>query len=350
MTFLRFLLLCYAFGGVFIAGGLFFRRVNSSYMLLSAFILLFSLEALEFLYSTSVMVEYLPFFYGRYYFISGFLYGPILLFYFRSLFRTKGDKKAVLIHFAPALVVFFSMLDIQFLGDVERIQFFSDHFLDRIMPINYARGLHNLGYGIYFIVLIGKQHKKLDDANRLFTLAFCGMYFLTAVLVSWLTVFAGGWRDFIFYYLIAFSIVFITGYLLYRDPEFLQGMRMKYLGSSLDESEMKAIHSKIAALFLESKVYLNGNLSLAELGALIDEKPQRISQTLSVLLEDNFNSFVNKYRVEYAKSLFRNPEFDHYKIEAIGLESGFNNKVTFNRAFKDYVSMSPSEFKQTSGR
>jgi YesN/AraC family two-component response regulator len=56
-----------------------------------------------------------------------------------------------------------------------------------------------------------------------------------------------------------------------------------------------------------------------------------------------FSTFVNKYRVEYAKQLLsQHPDM---KINTIGNESGFANDTSFFRTFKAITGMTPSEWK-----
>jgi AraC-like DNA-binding protein len=59
----------------------------------------------------------------------------------------------------------------------------------------------------------------------------------------------------------------------------------------------------------------------------------------------NFYDFVNKYRVEEAKRLLLDNN-RNYKIIAIAYEVGFNSKATFNRVFKKFTGLTPSDFKE----
>ncbi len=40
----------------------------------------------------------------------------------------------------------------------------------------------------------------------------------------------------------------------------------------------------------------------------------------------NFNDFVNTYRVEEARRKLADPRFGHYSLVGVALESGFNSK------------------------
>lgn len=58
----------------------------------------------------------------------------------------------------------------------------------------------------------------------------------------------------------------------------------------------------------------------------------------------NLAEYNNRKRLAYADKLMR--EQPHYSIEAIMQECGFRSKATFNRVFKDYYGMTPSEYRQ----
>ena len=77
-----------------------------------------------------------------------------------------------------------------------------------------------------------------------------------------------------------------------------------------------------------------------------------ICYSLSILhfflesLGANFFDFINGYRVEEAKRLFKDPSKSAYTILAIAEDAGFNSKSAFNAVFKRVAGQTPSEFRQ----
>ncbi|GAB5523205.1 MAG: hypothetical protein Roseis2KO_10770 [Roseivirga sp.] len=346
MTYLRFLLLFYALSTIFVSGGLFFKRAGLSYSLLSAFGLLFGLEMLDFLYSTSELIYIHPELYGYYHMPIGFLYGPVLWFHF--LFFIKPDFKfkwAHLVHLLPFLIVVITFSDILAMPGSERMQYMWVHFLERIMPYNYTRSAHILSYGVGIVYLVYRHFSSLAGNKRIYAIAICTIYFLTAVLLSWLVGYADGWRQFIYYYLLASTMVFLIGYALYKDPRFLTQIARKYLHSALAKGDMERIAEKVSLSLNQEKLFLRKDLTLRKLSDEIEEKPHKISQTLSELMKESFSDLINRCRVNHAKEMLLDPTFNHYKIEAIALESGFNNKVTFHKAFQKFESMTPATYR-----
>ena len=347
MSALRFILFFYAITTIFVAGGLFFKDGNKSNRALTLFLLLLGLEMLDFLYATSILKSLFPEFFGVYYFSAGFFYGPALWFHF--LFLTKPERSFQskdFLHLLFGVLIFIYLSDILTLPGEERIIYISKHFYDRIMPINYIRAAHILIYGFACIWLVRQHFYEMALKRRFYSIAICSIYFLVAVLISWLTAFADNWRQFVIHYFLSFSSVLLIGVLLYWDPNFLKAITKKYLHSSLNRDEMNRIHSKLIRSFGEDRIFIRNNLKLRDLSTYIDENPGYISQTLSELLDQNFNDFVNKYRVEYAKTLLSSSDYAHYKIEAIAKESGFNNKVTFYKSFTKFAKVSPASFRK----
>lgn len=346
MTDLRLLLLFYALITFFISGGLFFKKAGLSYTLLSLFGVLFGLEILDFLFSSSEMVLIHPEWYGYYHIPIGFLYGPVLWFHFQCFLKPDFRFKPLhLFHLLPLVIVVISLSDIFLMPGNERIAYASAHFFDRIMPYNYVRSWVILTYGASIVYLVYRHFSSLVGKKRVYAIAICTIYFLTAVFLSWLVGYASGWRQFIYYYLLVSTMVFLIGYILYRDPQFLTQIARKYLHSALAKDDMERIAKKVNLGLNEEKLFLRKDLTLRGLSDEIGEKPHKISQTLSELMKESFSDLINRSRVNHAKQMLLDPSFNHYKIEAIALESGFNNKVTFHKAFQKFESMTPATYR-----
>lgn len=344
---MRWVLLIYSVCCFLVAGGLLFKKSGKSTALLGLFTLMFGIEIIDFLYSTSRLKLIYPQFFGYYYLPAGFLYGPILLWYFRSiLLQEYRFSIRQLTHLIPFLVVLVYLWPLFIMPGLERIAYINEHFLDFIMPVNYARASHLLVYGIILIDFLFKKRYQITAKRQLFAWSVIIIYFISCVLISWFTQFASGWRDFDLYYFTAFNMVIIIGLLLYTDPAFLGVIAKKYLKSGISSSDKTRIRKKIIATFAEQELFKRGDLSLAVLGSIIEEKSHHISQVFSDEIEESFQSFVSRHRVEYAKQLLTDPENRNYTIEAIGQMAGFNNRVSFNNAFKQYTSVTPSYYQK----
>jgi len=119
----------------------------------------------------------------------------------------------------------------------------------------------------------------------------------------------------------------------------------KYLKSKLGQSESEQILERLQGYMLESKAYLNAELSIKDVSDAMDLPQKILSQVINEQLEQNFFNFVNQYRVEEVKSKLKDPQQAQFTILALALESGFSSKSSFNNIFKKVTGLTPSSYK-----
>lgn len=93
------------------------------------------------------------------------------------------------------------------------------------------------------------------------------------------------------------------------------------------------------------RLFLDPNFSRDILLQLTPVGKNRISSLLQTFIGKNFNGYINSLRLEYSLSLLK--KFNHYTIEAIAMDSGFNNVRTYQRLFRDKYGMTPAEYKKS---
>lgn len=118
----------------------------------------------------------------------------------------------------------------------------------------------------------------------------------------------------------------------------------KYRHSPLGPEQLAHYAGRLVDIMLKEQPYLNPGLKLAELAALLNIPSAYLSQVLNDQMNTTFYDFVNKYRVEAVMGKLQKKEYEHYSLLGIGLDSGFANKTTFNRTFKKFTGLTPSEF------
>ena len=334
---------------LFISGGLFFKENKLKNKALAIYFLLFTYEILYFIYGTTIIFRLYPEFHGRFYFSIGILYGPLLWFHFKSITNNKKQLKLKdLWHFLPLIALNIYMIDINIMSVNERISYFStpENFYTRIIFINYYKALQQIVYAFLLFSALRNSKEQISVNQRFYLGGITIIYIITTVVMTLLMLFANSWRDFSLFYVISILFVFIIGSILFIDPKFFKTIKEKYKGSYLDKKNMKIIQSQIEKEFLIGEIFLNNKLNLDVLSAKINVKPHQISQTFSELIKENFNDYVNKQRVEHSKRLLTSPSYVNYKIEAIAQDSGFNNKVTFYKAFSKFTNTTPSLYRK----
>ncbi|MDB5268472.1 MAG: hypothetical protein JWP58_1512 [Hymenobacter sp.] len=107
--------------------------------------------------------------------------------------------------------------------------------------------------------------------------------------------------------------------------------------------ELHPWRTKLLALMAEDQPWLEPELSLAELAHRLRTNTSLLSHVINTGCGQNFNDFVNRYRVAEAERKLQDPRLAHYSLVGIALESGFNSKSTFNRVFKKLTGRTPGE-------
>jgi AraC-like DNA-binding protein len=69
------------------------------------------------------------------------------------------------------------------------------------------------------------------------------------------------------------------------------------------------------------------------------------------VLKLNFNDYINSLRIEEFIKLYKADTNKQFTMLSLALDSGFNSKPTFNRAFKKLKGVSPKAyFEQNTGK
>jgi AraC-like DNA-binding protein len=118
----------------------------------------------------------------------------------------------------------------------------------------------------------------------------------------------------------------------------------KEIQKRVSETRLNELNNKLKQLIYTEKVYLDNDLSLPKLSKNLEASYNETSFLINELYHDNFYNFINKYRIEEAKTLLLSEKYSQLNILGIAYESGFSSKTTFNTTFKKYVGLSPTEF------
>ncbi|MBZ4652658.1 MAG: hypothetical protein JG761_1458 [Proteiniphilum sp.] len=115
-------------------------------------------------------------------------------------------------------------------------------------------------------------------------------------------------------------------------------------------SEFDQLDRKLEQLMQEEKIYLNPELRLNELAALLGTNRTYASQLIHNQRNLNFCDYVNDYRIQHAKKLLSETADEPLPIEEVALRSGFASNSTFYRVFTGKVGISPSRYRKLNGR
>ncbi len=106
-------------------------------------------------------------------------------------------------------------------------------------------------------------------------------------------------------------------------------------------SAWPALHQKV----IDHQLYKKEGLTVHELAHHLEMTAHQLSSILNQKIAGGFSTYINGLRIEFAKTLLIDPDYQHLSIEGIAKESGFQSRSSFYRFFKQECQMTPSAFK-----
>ncbi|MFK7937497.1 MAG: helix-turn-helix domain-containing protein, partial [Saprospiraceae bacterium] len=108
--------------------------------------------------------------------------------------------------------------------------------------------------------------------------------------------------------------------------------------------EVEQWKQKLHRLMEKEQPYLDPDLTLQQLSEKLRTNTSILSKAINSGFGQNFNNYINEYRVNAMREKMVLPKYRNYTLVSIAFECGFNSKATFNRAFKKFTGMSPKTY------
>lgn len=118
-------------------------------------------------------------------------------------------------------------------------------------------------------------------------------------------------------------------------------------GDVFKENNDTSLFERISDLVVNDTLYLEPDISLARLGKILGTSPQKISKVINQYAYQNFNDFINYYRIQEAKQLLVDNTKKNFTISSIAFDTGFSSLSSFNSAFKKFEAMTPSAYRKS---
>ena len=134
----------------------------------------------------------------------------------------------------------------------------------------------------------------------------------------------------------------------------LAGFRIEQqteLAEPARHADVAELPGEVAAVaLLKNKMaaglYAVNGLSISQLAAEVGMPVYQLRQLINVELGfDNFSQFVNSYRIPAVCARLADAKDNDKPVLTLALEAGFNSIAPFNRAFKQSMGMTPSQYR-----
>lgn len=300
---------------------------------------------------------------------------PFFFLYTKSL--TSVDfrwRNKYLIHHVPALaILIWCTIAFNFFDPYSKDSsfFISRETIKFVSTIIY--NFQVLGYSIGMFLLLKNHAKKIkqnfsynNEINNLNWLKVLLVVFISFSIIDLLVYYLQLYSQWaLYYYLMTNAFFVFIGYRGVNQPDIY--LKAKELSVELIEdivdvaannehdSEKKQLiasekvdklYERLKEVFDEMELYKNSELSIFDVSKILNVNKTYISYIINNQTGENFNYFVNQYRINETKKMLLSENFDNYTIEAIANIVGFHSKSSFNTAFKKIVKQTPSEFKK----
>lgn len=119
----------------------------------------------------------------------------------------------------------------------------------------------------------------------------------------------------------------------------------KYSKTALKPEVALKIKAQLEQYIIQAKPFLNPELRLQDLADHLEVPLHHLSQVINENFGMSFFDLINRFRVEEAKRLIEvTPDAP---LLEVAFRAGFNNKTSFNNAFKKFTTQTAAEFKKS---
>ncbi len=305
---------------------------------------------------------YIPFpYFNGWYIPLLYLSAPLFYLYLSCIIDDRSLTRKDYFHFVPTLIILVLLTPLLLSAYVSEPQVLRTNFRDiivlgtsPIIQIIYIGTYVVLSYRLYFINRTEESY--LNTWFQYILGSFSGYYvtIVTYYILINFSFFNPTWD-----YMISLAMsffVFVVSFLGYIYPQALSGKPLssitnpfKYKNSGLTENAEQLLKDELIKCMEEQELY-KYQLSLEELATKLNSNRHNVSLVINKYFEGNYFEFLNRYRIEYVKKLLINPEFADTPIIQLAYDAGFNNKVSFNKAFKKFTGVTPMTFRATKGK
>ena len=284
---------------------------------------------------------------------SALLMGPVIYFYVQPPAKQVTFRPQLLLHLLPfvGMELFLAIYN-----------FNANHFIIWLTPLDLYSTLAILIVNLSYILL-----SFFSFSSMRFSLTRWNSNFKNSSYTSWLSLILFGfivvwilnlnvsaiymitqkpvWCAYSrsIYVLVVFIFLSSIMLILMLKPE-IYYLQEKYKKSKPVDEEFKAsCRQKLISYMDSAKPYLNPDISLETVARDLSINARVLSQIINESFKNNFNGFINEYRIRESLAQLAATNNSKTILEII-YDSGFNSKSAFYSEFKKHIGITPQEY------
>ncbi|PSR06064.1 MAG: hypothetical protein BRD49_02420 [Bacteroidetes bacterium SW_10_40_5] len=221
-------------------------------------------------------------------------------------------------------------------GDLTTAKNAFNHFVERKDSLHRAQIQQKLSE-LKVLHEVDKKNALIDKQNKIIAIKSTRNTWLTVALIVVVT-------------LLVSLIIFY-----YKNKQLWTAVTNLNLSSNLslnrsekpeqkETSSYQAIFRNIEYLLKDREWYKDPQLNLKMMAKELGTNEYYVSRAINEESGMNFNSYINNYRVNMAKTMLLDASVQDETIAEIAVAVGFNNATSFSRTFKQLTGLSPTNF------
>jgi AraC-like DNA-binding protein len=350
-----------AIQGVFVSGILLLRNkpFSKERLLLPLITLLFSLTLIDYVLYWTHYNYYFPQVTG----LTGgftFLYGPLFYYYFRGILEDKKLKWIDLLSLIPFMVFTYERLPwILSSAEFKRQFMRSPHTVFHFPIWAWISILSMCIYGAIIYIKYKPLSKSNPQVSRWFNYIYAFYIGYVLSFLSYYVLVLTPWYKVEYDYMISFAMSFFIYFLAwfgYMQPKVFEGFSVKeiikppkYSSSTLKETATEEILSRLTALMNVEKLYRKENITLDSISEIMGVPKHHLSQVINSRIGLSYFDYINSLRVKEAAEILASTSKREKNIIETAYDCGFSNKASFNSAFKKFMHVTPTQFRENHG-
>lgn len=282
-------------------------------------------------------------------------YGPIILTLLNQILMRISSRLKIALHAIPFLVAYIhNLLDLQWLN------------ISTYVALLFTQLFCYVAYAAYLLctqknrlLQLTAHHKNTTYYWMLYLIV--GLLFLTLIDIGVFIAILRGHFPTVFFsaYIASLLSVYVNAialFALYQPSVFFHEAAPEEPPQEESKSSLRSIElspeaaheldRQLTKLVHLHKPHLDENISLTKLASLLGVTTHQLSELLNIHKSTSFYDFLNDLR--YQESLrFLQDDDKELTIADIAYRSGFNNRNSFYKVFKQKTGQTPSQYKKS---